>query len=60
MPSEIVKILSEGGFKCVEGKDAVLGAIAEVSDGSIQPLCSGYKVFPGGRKCLGCKDCDKG
>jgi hypothetical protein len=54
---EISKLLKDEGFEVVEGMDAVLAAIkAEAGHGQL-PLCSGYGVFPDGRKCLGCSDC---
>lgn len=54
---EIVKILNDFGFKTVVGKDAVLTAIKDASDGKSVRLCSGFKVFPNGEKCPGCIDC---
>jgi len=56
--SELTKTLTDGGFTVIEGKDAVLIAIEGVSDASGE-RCSGYGVFPGGRKCKGCEDCNK-
>lgn len=56
--SRLVKTLTDGGFTVIEGKDAVLIAIEGVSDASGE-RCSGYGVFPGGRKCKGCEDCNK-
>jgi hypothetical protein len=55
---EIKEILSEAGIEVVEGKEAVLNMIKSASDGNMTPLCSGYKVFPDGRKCKGCEDCE--
>ena len=55
---EITEVLNKRGFETVEGKDAVLNMIKSASDGNMTPLCSGYKVFPDGRKCEGCKDCE--
>lgn len=54
---EIKEILSEAGIETVEGKEAVMNMIKSASDGNMTPLCSGYGVFPDGRKCKGCKDC---
>lgn len=51
------EILRANGYKTVEGRDAVLAAIAAQSDGSSEVLCSGYRVFPDGTKCKGCRDC---
>ncbi len=55
---EVTKILNEAGHETVEGKDAVLNMIKSASDGTETPLCSGYRVFPDGRKCKGCEDCE--
>ena len=54
---EIVKILEDEGFEVFEGANAVRRAIRRCADDSIQSLCSGYRVFPDGRKCKGCSDC---
>lgn len=56
---ELTDLLHANGYKTVEGRDAVLKAIAEASDGSTEMLCSGYRVFPDGTKCAGCADCNK-
>lgn len=53
---DITEILGEG-FGTVEGKVAVLNLIKSMSDDSTDLLCSGYGVFPDGRKCEGCRDC---
>lgn len=58
MSKDIVELLNEAGYVTIEGKDAVLNAIKSVSDGSNKRLCSGYRVFPDGSKCLGCEDCE--
>jgi len=55
---DIIKILNDGGFSTVEGKDAVLKAIKESAGPPSEPLCSGFGVFPNGKKCDGCSDCD--
>lgn len=55
----LVELLRANGYETVEGRDAVLAAIAAKSDGSTEVLCSGYRVFPDGRKCEGCRDCNK-
>lgn len=55
---DIIEILNESGFKTVEGDEAVKNMIKSASDGNMTPLCSGYKVFPDGRKCKGCEDCE--
>ena len=55
---EITEILKEGGIESVEGKEAIMNMIKSASDGNMKPLCSGYKVFPDGRKCKGCEDCE--
>jgi hypothetical protein len=54
--NDLTNILNEAGFKTIEGKDAVLGVIKEISEPG-PALCSGYGVFPGGDRCVGCKDC---
>jgi hypothetical protein len=54
---DLLGLLHANGYKIVEGRDAVLAAIATESDGSTEVLCSGYRVFPDGTKCAGCRDC---
>ena len=54
---DIVKILQDAGYKTVVGHTSVQDAIKSCSDGSTKRLCSGFKVFPDGTKCDGCKDC---
>ena len=56
---DIIKVLEDGGFETVDGYDAVLNAIKIAAVPGKKPLCSGYGVFPNGRKCLGCDDCEK-
>jgi len=53
----IVKILNDAGFETVEGKEAVIKAIKDMAGPPSTPLCSGYRVFPDGKKCPGCPDC---
>jgi hypothetical protein len=55
----IVDVLNDAGYETVEGYHAVKESIAEVSDGANERLCSGYRVFPDGSKCAGCRDCHK-
>lgn len=55
--TDLLGLLHADGYKTVEGRDAVLAAIAAESDGSSEALCSGYRVFPDGTKCNGCRDC---
>jgi len=55
---DIIKILNDGGFSTVEGKNAVLKAIKDSAGPSSKPLCSGFGVFPNGKRCDGCSDCD--
>jgi hypothetical protein len=50
-------LLHEAGYRTVEGFNTVRAAIASESDGSTEQLCSGYRVFPDGSKCGGCRDC---
>lgn len=57
MLPDIVEILEDDGFKVVRGYAAVMGAIEAAADQDTKPLCSGYGVFPDGKKCDGCKDC---
>ena len=54
---DIVKILQDEGFHVVEGKDAVKNMIKSCADFGNEERCSGYRVFPGGKKCEGCPDC---
>jgi hypothetical protein len=55
---EIISALREGGFEIVAlGEEEVKALIASVANGSIDPRCSGYRVFPNGDKCPGCGDC---
>lgn len=54
---ELEQILQNAGYETISGGDAVLNAIASVSDGSTDRLCSGWGVFPNGDKCPGCSDC---
>ena len=55
---EIVKLLTEAGYKTTVGADEVRKMIMLVSDGDNEKRCSGYRVFPDGTKCYGCKDCE--
>jgi hypothetical protein len=58
MNDDIEKILADAGYKVVIGKEGVLKAIKAAGGGqSTTPLCSGYRVFPDGSECAGCKDC---
>jgi hypothetical protein len=50
-------VLLTAGYEIVTGADAVLNLIADKSDGATESLCSGYGVFPDGKKCEGCSDC---
>ena len=51
------EVLSNGGFIVIGGYVAVKDAIKKISSGKEEKLCSGYKVFPDGSKCEGCRDC---
>lgn len=55
---DLVEILNKAGYKTVEGADNVLQAIKDCAGTESTPLCSGYRVFPDGEKCPGCKDCE--
>ena len=55
---DIIKVLKAGGFSTVEGKNAVLKAIKDSAGPPSKPLCSGFGVFPNGKRCDGCSDCD--
>lgn len=55
---ELIEILKNAGYKTFEGAAAVKAAIVDVADISHTPLCSGWRVFPDGRKCPGCRDCE--
>lgn len=54
---DLVEILKKEGFKTVQGYGATLKAIKDVADSNTTPLCSGYGIFPDGKKCEGCEDC---
>lgn len=56
---DLVNILKEAGYEVVEGADAVLSSIKDIRNSSSEHLCSGYRVFPDGTKCPGCRDCNK-
>jgi hypothetical protein len=53
----LIRSLESFGYTVVEGAEAVISAIEQISDGDMIRHCSGYKVFPDGRKCPGCGDC---
>ena len=55
--TDITDIAKEAGFDFVEGKNATLKMIKDVAGPDTLPLCSGYGVFPDGKKCTGCDDC---
>lgn len=55
----LIKILNNAGFKTVEGYNEVNQAIINASNGKDEKLCSGYKVFPDGDICNGCRDCEE-
>lgn len=55
----IENTLRDAGIEFVEGYAGVKNAIGNLSDGSSDKLCSGYRVFPDGSPCAGCKDCLK-
>lgn len=57
MSEGVIKILQKAGFKTVEGMEAVLQKSEELSHGKNTSLCSGFGVFPDGRRCQGCHDC---
>lgn len=57
--TDLVELLESNGYKTVIGAEAVRSAIAAASDGSEGLLCSGYRVFPDGKRCEGCNDCRK-
>jgi hypothetical protein len=54
----IADILKENGYKVVEGGKEVINAIG--FNFSKDSRCSGYRVFPDGKKCPGCGDCQSG
>ncbi len=53
----LVETLREAGFVVAEGTADVRNLIHAVSGDDEQPLCSGFRVFPGGARCQGCADC---
>jgi hypothetical protein len=55
----LISILENDGFKTVRGYDKLLKAIKDTAGEDKTPRCSGYGVFPDGRKCNGCGDCKK-
>lgn len=55
---KLIEILNEAGFKTtLEGAEAVRAAILQEAGKDQTPLCSGFRVFPNGKKCEGCNDC---
>lgn len=55
---DIKTILEENGYEVFDGYEATKQAIRMASDNNVTaPLCSGWRVFPDGTKCLGCSDC---
>ena len=53
----LVRALREAGYTVAEGPADVLNLIHAVSDDGAQPLCSGWRMFPDGKRCEGCEDC---
>ena len=56
--SELEQLLSMSGYEVVIGYENVKKLIKEKSDGKTQLLCSGYRIFPDGKQCDGCPDCE--
>ena len=50
-------VLENSGYEVVEGAENVSNAIGFDFSGEV--LCSGFGVFPDGKKCPGCLDCRK-
>ncbi len=53
----LVRALRDAGYSVAEGSADVRNLIHAASGDDVQPLCSGWRVFPGGKKCQGCADC---
>lgn len=56
---ELSELLQNSGYEVAIGCDNTRKMIAEKADHSTTELCSGYGVFPDGRKCVGCADCNQ-
>lgn len=56
--NKLIDLLTSGGYEVAVGPDAVFEMIKNNAGADTQPLCSGYGVFPDGKKCPGCSDCD--
>ena len=54
---ELKNILIKEGYAVTEGRENVEKAIKQMANNDTKKLCSGFKVFPDGKKCSGCKDC---
>ena len=55
--NNLVDILKDSGYIVLEGKDEVIKMIKSNSQVGCLPRCSGFRIFPDGRKCYGCRDC---
>jgi len=55
---DIVEILEGAGCEAISGHDNVRKAIGDFETDPAKQLCSGHGVFPDGRKCEGCSDCN--
>ena len=56
---KLIGILNDAGFKTVSGYHYITKELESRKKSGEYPLCSGYRVFPDGSKCDGCKDCQK-
>ena len=54
----VTDLLEKEGYTVVRGNAAVKAEIKRVAVVSSDKLCSGYKVFPDGKRCSGCIDCN--
>jgi len=59
MKDVLTNILKDAGFEVTEGAGTVKKAIKDLANNSCaEKLCSGWRVFPDGDKCQGCRDCE--
>ena len=55
---ELEGLAERAGLNIVVGGDVVIEKMIDLAPkGGSMPHCSGYGVFPDGKKCEGCPDC---
>ena len=54
---DVKDVLEQAGYTVIEGAENLSSVIG--FDFSREVLCSGFGVFPDGKKCPGCLDCRK-